>query len=124
MTPQSDDIPTRKQEIPIVLILGHYAVTGLSKRGGELWGPCPIHNGGREKRDLHIDVRNNSFVCFSQVCCAHGNALDFVAAMEKCSVQEAALKVREWMAEESIATEGTSRGRGERSFSKSAGFNH
>jgi len=33
---------------------------------------------------------------FFESCGAHGNVLDFVAAMEHCSVREAAVKLSEW----------------------------
>jgi DNA primase len=39
-------------------------------------------------------LEKNVFQCFS--CHAKGNVLDFVAAMEKCSVREAAIKMQSW----------------------------
>jgi DNA primase len=40
-----------------------------------------------------VSLAKNAFQCF--YCQAHGNVLDFVAAMEKCSVRQAALKLQE-----------------------------
>src|SRR5262249_54726386 len=36
----------------------------------------------------------NAFHCFS--CEAKGNVLDFVAAMEKCSIRDAGVKLQQW----------------------------
>ena len=41
-----------------------------------------------------MSVEKNAFHCFS--CGAKGNVLDFVAAMEKCSVRDAALTIQRW----------------------------
>ena len=38
----------------------------------------------------------NAFNCFSSDCKAKGNVLDFVAAMEHCTVKDAALKLADW----------------------------
>src|SRR5690349_11865136 len=77
-------------------ILDHYGLSKNLKRSGkELRGRCPIHSG--EGTDtFHANTQKNVFQCFSGVCKAKGNVLDFVAAMEKCSVRDAALKLKEW----------------------------
>jgi DNA primase len=41
-----------------------------------------------------VDLAKNLFHCFA--CQAGGNVLDFVAAMEGCSIREAALKLQAW----------------------------
>jgi DNA primase len=41
-------------------------------------------------------LEKNIFNCFNPKCGAKGNVLDLVAAMEKVSVREAALKLQEW----------------------------
>jgi len=52
-----------------------------------------IHQG--EGTDtFHANLEKNVFQCFS--CHAKGNVLDFVVAMEKCTVREAALKMQSW----------------------------
>jgi len=43
---------------------------------------------------FHADLRHNGFHCFS--CQAHGSVLDLVAALERCSLREAALRLEEW----------------------------
>jgi DNA primase len=75
------------------MVLDHYQVNWLRKSGQELRGKCPIHQGEGE-RTFHANLSKNAFNCFS--CKARGNVLDFVAAMEKCAVREAALLLAEW----------------------------
>ena len=41
-----------------------------------------------------MSTEKNVFHCFS--CQAKGNVLDLVAAMEKCSVRDAGLKLQQW----------------------------
>src|SRR5580658_5180806 len=75
------------------MILGRYQVNWLRRKGDELRGRCPIHQG--EGTDtFHVNISKNAFHCFS--CKARGNVLDLVAAMEKISVRDAALKLAEW----------------------------
>jgi len=74
-------------------LLAHYQVNWLRRRGVELRGRCPIHRGEGENT-FHVNVAKNAFHCFS--CQARGNVLDFVAAMEKCSVKDAAVKLKTW----------------------------
>ncbi len=51
-----------------------------------------------------VDTEKNAWACHSGSCVASrggrtgGNVLDFVAAMERCSVRDAALKLQEWFA--------------------------
>ena len=82
-----------KQAVTMPMVLERYHVTNLRTSGTELIGRCPIHKGEGE-RSFHVNVSKNVFHCFS--CKARGNVLDFVAAMEKCSVRDAALKLAEW----------------------------
>lgn len=56
-------------------------------------GPCPLSN-CNGARSFTVNLTKNVFNCFD--CKARGNVLDFVAAMEKCSVKDAALKLKEW----------------------------
>lgn len=89
------DFAAVKRQVPIEAILERYQVNWLQGRGGELRGRCPIHKGEGE-RAFHVNVSKNAFHCFS--CGAKGNVLDFVAAMEQCSVRDAALKLQQWFA--------------------------
>jgi DNA primase len=80
-----------KAAVSLEQVLRSYGVDGLrSRRPGQLEGRCPIHRGGR-KDAFHVSLSRNAFQCFA--CQAHGNVLDLVAALEQCSVREAALRL-------------------------------
>jgi len=49
---------------------------------------------GNGEDTFHADLRQSGFHCFS--CQAHGNVLDLVAALERCSLRQAALSLAEW----------------------------
>src|SRR5437867_107269 len=93
MTNNWVDFKTVKEAVTIQMALEHYQVNWLRKEQQELVGRCPIHQGEGE-RAFHVSLSKNAFNCFS--CKARGNVLDFVAAMEKCSVRDAAVKLTEW----------------------------
>jgi DNA primase len=82
-----------KEIISMKDLLDHYHVNWLRQSNDELRGRCPIHQ-GEEDRSFHVNLGKNIFNCFS--CKARGNILDFAAAMEKCTVRKAALKLKEW----------------------------
>jgi DNA primase len=86
------DFKTIKAAVGIQQVLDHYAVK-LKKAGKEFRGRCPIHK-GEGSESFHANPEKNVFHCFS--CQAKGNVLDFVAAMEKCSVRDAGLKLQQW----------------------------
>src|ERR1700747_2085226 len=88
------DFKAVKSAVTMEMLLGHYQVNWLRKSRDELRGRCPIHQ-GEGQSTFHVSVAKNAFHCFS--CKARGNVLDFVAAMEKCSVRGAALKIAEWL---------------------------
>lgn len=97
MDTQKDWVDFRliKQAVSLEAVLDHYGINWLQKKDDELRGRCPIHKGEGE-RSFHVNTAKNAFQCFS--CKARGNVLDFVAAMEKCSVRDAALKLKDWFA--------------------------
>ena len=88
------DFKTVKTAVSMLAILEHYGIAGrLKKKGDELRGKCPLHDG--EGTDtFHASLTKNAFQCFS--CKAKGNVLDFVAAKENCSVRDAALMIADW----------------------------
>lgn len=89
------DFKVVKEAVGMQMVLDHYGIKGLTKSGDELRGPCPIHQGSKRSKDFTVNVRKNAFKCFSAGC-ERGNVLDFVAAMENCSVRDAALKLQDW----------------------------
>lgn len=89
------DFKTVKQSVPIAAVLQRYGVKLKASGKHELRGPCPIHGGG-EKDCFHANTEKNNFNCFAPSCQAHGNVLDFVAGMERCTVRDAALRLQDW----------------------------
>ena len=87
------DFKLIKQAVTIKMVLDHYRINWLRKTRDELRGRCPIHKGEGE-RAFQVNVSKNAFQCFS--CKARGNVLDLVAAMEQCTIREAALKLKAW----------------------------
>ena len=87
------DFKAVKAAVNFPPVLARYQINWLTEKGDELRGRCPIHQ-GEGQSSFHVNLSKNAFHCFS--CKAHGNVLDFVAAMEKCSVRHAAIKLAEW----------------------------
>jgi len=87
------DFRAVKQAVSLEAVLRHYQVPGLRRRRDQLAGRCPIHRGQRDD-SFRVSLSKNAFHCFA--CQASGNVLDFVAAMEKCSLREAALRLQRW----------------------------
>jgi DNA primase len=87
------DFEAVKQDVSLEAVLRHYQVPGLRKCGHQLVGRCPIHRGQRDD-SFRASLSKNAFHCFA--CQAGGNVLNFVAAMEKCSIRQAALRLQRW----------------------------
>lgn len=82
------------QSISMQQILDYYSIDWLRPSGNESIGRCPIHE-GEGTRTFHLNLTKNVFNCFS--CGAKGGSvIDFVAAKEKCSIRQAALKLKAW----------------------------
>lgn len=91
------DFKLVKAEVSMQAVLDHYNIGGLKRVGEELRGNCPIHRGGGNKKHFSVNVAKNAFKCFFADCRKHGNVLDFVAAMEQCSIRDAALLLKQWL---------------------------
>jgi DNA primase len=87
------DFRAVKQAVSLEAVLRRYQVPGLRRQGDQLQGCCPIHR-GRCADSFRAHLSKNVFHCFA--CQAGGNVLDFVAAMEKCSIRQAALRLQQW----------------------------
>lgn len=82
-----------KRQIGLERVLRSYRVDWLRRSGPQQYrGRCPIH-GGQGMEAFHANLERGLFHCFA--CGAGGNVLDFVAAMEGCSIREAALRLQE-----------------------------
>jgi DNA primase len=96
------DFGAVKAAVSLEAVLDHYEVKKLRRRRrDQLEGCCPLHGGEREDA-FHVSLIKNVFHCFA--CDAKGNVLDFVAAMEKCSIREAALKLQAWFGRSGMET--------------------
>jgi DNA primase len=82
-----------KQAVSMEAVLAYYRVPGLRRYRNQLTGCCPIHHGKRND-SFRASLSKNVFHCFA--CQAGGTVLDFVAAMERCSILQAALRLQRW----------------------------
>lgn len=84
------DFASIKQSVGLAAVLRRYKVP-LRRSGRDQYrGLCPIHRG--EGRDaFHANLSRNLFHCFS--CGAGGSVLDLVAALEGCTLRQAAQKL-------------------------------
>lgn len=81
-----------KAAVPIRRVLEKYGhLKSLAKSGDRLSGPCLLCD---SQSAFRVSQEKNCFMCFR--CQIGGNMLDLVAAMEQCSVRDAAVKVAEW----------------------------
>jgi DNA primase len=87
------DFSAVKRTVSLEAVLRHYQIPGLRRRRDQLQGRCPIHHGQRDD-SFRAHLTKNIFQCFA--CQARGNVLDFVAAIEQCSIREAALRLQQW----------------------------
>src|SRR5258708_5516259 len=95
-----------KKLVPLKAVLDHYGIP-LRKAGpNALRGKCPLpsHSSKDSKESFTATLdkgTGGAWACQSQSCIkarsrVGGNALDFVAAMENCSVRDAAIKLQMW----------------------------
>jgi DNA primase len=93
-----------KAAVSMEMALANYGVLLQHVGGGCLRGRCPLppHSSARSRVSFMVNTEKNAWVCHSDSCVGArggqigGNVLDFVAAMERCSVREAALKLQAW----------------------------
>lgn len=87
------DFSAVKRTVSLEAVLRHYQIRGLRRHRDQLQGCCPIHHGRRDD-SFRAHLTKNIFQCFA--CHARGTVLDFVAAIEQCSIREAALRLQQW----------------------------
>lgn len=103
MTHTPIDFHALKSEIPIADVVQRYGIQ-LRVTGGELRGQCPLptHTSANSHNSFSVNVERNLWCCQSMSCTEArsgklgGTVLDLVATMERCSVREAAERLREW----------------------------
>ncbi len=85
------DFKLIKSRVKLEFVLRHYQIKVRRSGKDQYRGCCPIHSGdGRDA--FHVNLARNIFHCFA--CGAGGTVLDFVAAMERCSLFETAQKLQ------------------------------
>ena len=65
-----------KARLPLADLVGRHV--RLVRRGRDLWGCCPFHS--EKTASFHVVQDKGFYHCFG--CGAHGNAIDFVMALE------------------------------------------
>jgi DNA primase len=107
MTTPWVDFETIKRTVSLEMVLKHYRIELRSGGPGTLRGKCPLPmHGSKESRASFTATLTKGvggvWACQSASCIKArdgsrgGNALDFVATMECCSIREAAEKMSEW----------------------------
>jgi DNA primase len=95
-----------KKTVTLQMAIEHYGLPLRRVNANTLRGKCPLPTHGSEKsRESFTATLNKgvggAWACQSQSCIKSrgrvgGNVLDFVAAMEQCSVRDAAIKLQMW----------------------------
>jgi DNA primase len=106
MIPTWVDFRAVKQAVSMEMAIACYGVMLRRIHDPYLRGRCPLpsHTSKSSTQSLIVNTEKNAWACHSDSCVASrggragGNVLDFVAAMERCSVREAALKLQDWFA--------------------------
>jgi DNA primase len=97
------DFKVLKRLVSIEMAIAYYGLTLRRVHGAYLRGRCPLptHGSKSSVQSFIVNTEKNAWVCHSDSCVASrggrrgGNVLDFVAAMESCSIRDAALKLQE-----------------------------
>jgi transposase len=86
-----------RQQVTLAQVLEHLGLLDdLRGRGQQRRGRCPIHSQpGDAQRTFSAHLGKNVFQCFQAECGAHGNVLDFWAAVHHLPLYEAALQLAE-----------------------------
>ncbi|MGD0696175.1 MAG: toprim domain-containing protein [Terriglobia bacterium] len=97
------DFKAVKAAVSVEMALAYYGV--MLRRGHRpyLRGRCPLpgHASKSSHQSFIVNTEKNAWACHSASCGASrngrtgGNVLDFVAAMERCSLRDAALKLQD-----------------------------
>lgn len=95
-----------KASVSMEIALASYGIHLQRLDHDYLRGRCPLptHNSKTSLQSFIVNIKKNAWACHSESCVAlrgsriGGNVLDFIAAMESCSVRDAALRLRDWFA--------------------------
>jgi transposase len=86
------DFAALRQRVTMEQVLHHIGILGeLRGSGSQRRGRCPIHaQPGDRRRTFSVNLKKNVFQCFYPECNAHGNVLDFWAALRGLPLVQAA----------------------------------
>lgn len=95
------DFRAVKSRVGMEALLEAYGIALGRRVGVHLRGGCPLpqHSSRESRESFLVHTEKNVWICHSQSCVATrggqagGNVLDFVAAMEQCSIAEAAWRL-------------------------------
>jgi DNA primase len=97
-----------KRAVSLQMVIDYYRLKLKQVAPGTLRGKCPLPTHGSEKSSASFTATltkgvGGAWACQSKSCIKAsgrrgGNALDLVAAIERCSIREAALKLQQWFA--------------------------
>jgi DNA primase len=95
-----------KKTVTLQMAIEHYGIPLRRVNANSLRGKCPLptHDSEKSKESFTATLTKGvggAWACQSQSCIkargrVGGNVLDFVAAMEQCSVRDAAIKLQMW----------------------------
>lgn len=97
------DFKVLKRVVSIEMAIAYYGLTLRRVHGPYLRGRCPLptHVSKSSVQSFIVNTDRNVWACHSDSCAASrgwrrgGNVLDFVAAMDRCSIRDAALALQE-----------------------------
>jgi DNA primase len=93
-----------KAAVSMEVALANYGIQLHRLDRDYLRGRCPLpsHTSKGSRHSFIVNAEKNAWACHSDSCVAArggrigGNVLDFISAMENCSIREAALKLQDW----------------------------
>jgi len=95
-----------KKKVTLQMAIEHYGIPLRRMNANTLRGKCPLPTHGSETSNESFTATltkgvGGAWACQSRSCIKSrgrvgGNVLDFVAAMERCSVRDAAIKLQMW----------------------------
>ena len=105
-----------KQAVSLAMVINHYRIELRRVNAATLRGKCPLPMHGSDTSRASFTATltkgvGGVWACQSHSCIAArggkrgGNALDFVATMEQCSIRDAAAKLQEWFDTQSTTRE-------------------
>jgi DNA primase len=93
------DFALVKQQVSMEMLIDRYRIQLRKVNAQSLRGPCPLPMHRSKGESFGVNTVKNIWACQSASCVAArggrrgGNVLDFAAAMEQCTIRDAALKL-------------------------------